>query len=68
MFNGFIIFLLGAPLEDWDCESTLPTVAGDSIVRQGAACLRDAAIRLKTASIFFFLDCVCIVPMVYTDA
>lgn len=51
----FCFFCLAFPLEYWDWESTLATVAGDSIVWQGAACLRDAAISLKTP--FFFLDC-----------
>lgn len=55
------------PLEDQDCEVNIGhRQAGECIVRRGPACLRDAAIRWKTA--FFFPDCVCIVPMVYTDA
>lgn len=52
----------GVPSEDRDWESTPATVAGDGIVWQGAACLRDAAIKFENHSI------VCIVPMVYTDA
>lgn len=38
------------PLEDHDCEVNIGhRQAGECIVRRGPACLRDAAIRWKTA-------------------